>query len=132
MGIIEGEWDRPLNHARTLRERDGNDEPLAEDEDNDNNKYDKDGNIPNNDNEYAVGMTVSTSSLKRATTSMKLLTLPLRERALRVRHLVEVHCVTKSSNKGHMLGPHLVEVCSETKASNKGHVLDHIWSKSAA
>ena len=33
---MEGGWDRPPNRVRTLRERDGNNEPLAEgDEDND-------------------------------------------------------------------------------------------------
>ncbi len=31
-----------------------NDEPLAEGNDNNNDKYGKDGNIPDNDNEYAV------------------------------------------------------------------------------
>jgi hypothetical protein len=28
--VMEGGWDRPRNRARTLGERDGNDEPLAE------------------------------------------------------------------------------------------------------
>jgi hypothetical protein len=46
-------------------------------------------------------------------------------------HLIEVRCVTKSSNEGNMFGPHLVEVRSETKSSNEGHILDHIWSKPA-
>ncbi len=35
-GVTEGGWDRPCDRARTLGERDGNDEPLAEgDEDDD-------------------------------------------------------------------------------------------------
>jgi hypothetical protein len=41
-GVMEGGWDRLHNHARTLGERDGNGEG-NEDEDN---KYGKDGNIP--------------------------------------------------------------------------------------
>jgi hypothetical protein len=48
VGVTEGGWDRPYNRARTLREHDGNDEPLAEGNDNDDNdddKYNKDGNI---------------------------------------------------------------------------------------
>jgi hypothetical protein len=36
-------------------------------------------------------------------------------------HLVEVRCMTKSSDEGLFLGPHLVKVRSETKSSNKGH-----------
>ncbi len=52
---MEGGWDRPRNHARLLGERDGNDEPLAEGDKDDNNKYSKDGNIPNDDDKYAVG-----------------------------------------------------------------------------
>jgi hypothetical protein len=47
-------------------------------------------------------------------------------------HLVEVRCVTKSSDEGRMLGPHLVKVRCVTKSSDKGHILDHIWLKSAA
>jgi hypothetical protein len=38
-GMMEGGWDRPRDHARTLGERDGNDKPLAEGDDNDNNEY---------------------------------------------------------------------------------------------
>ncbi len=53
-GVMEGGWDRPHNHARTLGEHDGNDEPLAEGDDDDDHKYGKDGNIPNNDNKYAI------------------------------------------------------------------------------
>jgi hypothetical protein len=41
-------WDRPRDQARTLRERDGKDKPLAEGNNDDDDKYDKDGNIPNN------------------------------------------------------------------------------------
>ncbi len=54
MGMMDGGWDRPRNRARTLGERDGNDEPLAEGDNNDNDEYGKDGNIPNNDDEYVL------------------------------------------------------------------------------
>jgi hypothetical protein len=54
-GMMEGGWDRPCNHARMLRERDGNDKPLVEGNDDNNNKYNKDSDIPNNNNEYAIG-----------------------------------------------------------------------------
>ena len=50
-GVTEGGWDRPHDHARTLGERDGNDEG---DED-DNNEYGENGNIPDDDDNYAVG-----------------------------------------------------------------------------
>jgi hypothetical protein len=69
-GMMEGGWDRPRYHARMLGEHDGNDGPLAEGNDDNDNKYDKDGNIPNNDNKYAVGLAVLTSPLTRAMTSM--------------------------------------------------------------
>jgi hypothetical protein len=54
--VTEGGWDRPRNRARTLGERDGNDEPLAEGDKEDDDEYGKDGNTPNNDNKYAVGV----------------------------------------------------------------------------
>ncbi len=82
--MTEGGWDRPHNHARTLREHDGSSKPLAEGDDNDDNEYKEDGNIPNNNDEYAIGLTVSMSPSTRATTSVKLSALPLRKRALRV------------------------------------------------
>jgi hypothetical protein len=47
-GVMEGGWDRPRDHARTLREHDGNDEPLAEGNNDNKDEYDKDGNIPDN------------------------------------------------------------------------------------
>jgi hypothetical protein len=53
---MEGGWDRPRNRARTLGERDGNDEPLAEGNKDDDNEYGKDGDIPNDDNKYAIGI----------------------------------------------------------------------------
>jgi hypothetical protein len=37
----------------------------------------------------------------------------------------------KVLNKGHMFGPHLVEVRCLTKSSNEEYNLGHIWSKSA-
>jgi hypothetical protein len=53
-GVMEGGWDRPRNCARTLGEPD--DEPLAEGNKDDNEKYGKDGNIPDDDNKYAIGV----------------------------------------------------------------------------
>ncbi len=47
-------WDRPRNRARTLGECDGNNEPLAEGDNNDNDEYSKDGDIPDDDDKYAV------------------------------------------------------------------------------
>jgi hypothetical protein len=46
-GMTEGGWDKLHNPVRTLRECDGNDKPLAEGKDNNNNKYNEDGDIPN-------------------------------------------------------------------------------------
>ncbi len=45
--MTEGGWYRPHDHVRTLREHDGNDKPLAEGDNNNGNKYNKDSNIPN-------------------------------------------------------------------------------------
>ena len=53
---MEGGWDRPRDCTRTLGERDGNDKPLAEGDKDDNNEYGKDGNILNDDDEFAVGI----------------------------------------------------------------------------
>ncbi len=39
---------------RTLGECDGNDKPLAEGNNDDNHEYGKDGNIPDDDDKYAV------------------------------------------------------------------------------
>jgi hypothetical protein len=44
---MEGGWDRPRDCTRRLREHDGNNKPLAEGDDDNDNEYDKDGNIPN-------------------------------------------------------------------------------------
>ncbi len=53
--MTEGGWDRPHDRARTLGERDGNDEPLAEgDDDDDDDEYGEDGDIPDDDDKYAV------------------------------------------------------------------------------
>jgi hypothetical protein len=41
---------------RTLGERNGNDEPLAEGNEDNDNKYGKDGNIPDDNDEYAIGV----------------------------------------------------------------------------
>ncbi len=45
-GVMEGGWDSPSDRARTLRERDVKNEPLAEGNDDEDNEYDKDGDIP--------------------------------------------------------------------------------------
>jgi hypothetical protein len=83
-GMTNGEWDRLRDRARTFWERDDNNKPLAEGDDEDDDEYDEDGNIPNDNDKYAVGLMVSTSPSTRATTSMKLQALPPRKRALRV------------------------------------------------
>ncbi len=58
---MEGGWDRPRDLARTLMEHDGKDEPLAEGNNDDDNEYNKDSNIPNDDDKYAIGLMVLTS-----------------------------------------------------------------------
>ena len=62
--MTEGGWDRPHDRARTLGERDGNDEG---DKDYDN-EYVKDGDIPEDDDEYAGGRQ---TTKKYTTTSQK-------------------------------------------------------------
>jgi hypothetical protein len=54
-GVMEGGWDRLCNCARTLGECDGNNKLLAEGNEEDNDKYGE-GDIPNDDNKYAVGI----------------------------------------------------------------------------
>ena len=49
-GVTEGGWDRPHSRARTLGERDGNNKPLAEGDEDDDDKYSEDSNIPNDNN----------------------------------------------------------------------------------
>jgi hypothetical protein len=44
---MEGGWDRLRDCVRTLREHDGNNEPLSEGNNNDDDKYDEGGDIPN-------------------------------------------------------------------------------------
>jgi hypothetical protein len=53
---MEGGWERPHDRARTLGEHDGNDKPLAEGNEDDDDEYGKDGNTPNNNDKYAVGI----------------------------------------------------------------------------
>ncbi len=53
---MEGGWDRPRDRARMLGERDGNDKPLAEGDDNNDDEYGKDCNIPEDDDKYAIGV----------------------------------------------------------------------------
>ncbi len=55
VGMMEGGWDRPRDNARTLGERDGNSKPLDEG-DNDDDEYGKDGNIPDDNDKYAIGI----------------------------------------------------------------------------
>jgi hypothetical protein len=83
-GVMEGGWDRPRDRARTLGERDGNDEPLAVGDNDDDDDDDKDSNIPNDDDKYAIGLMVLTCPLMRATRSMIFSALPPHKRALRV------------------------------------------------
>ncbi len=54
--MMEGGWDRQRDRARRLWERDGNDKPLAEGNKDNNDKYGKDGDIPDNKDKYAVGV----------------------------------------------------------------------------
>ncbi len=54
--MMEGGWERPRNHGRMLGERDGNNEPLAECDEDDDDKYGEDGDIPNDDYKYAIGI----------------------------------------------------------------------------
>ncbi len=49
-GVTEGRWDRPRDRARTLGERDGNNKPLAEGDNINDDEYGKDGNIPDDNN----------------------------------------------------------------------------------
>jgi hypothetical protein len=56
VGGTEGGWDRPRDRARTLGEHDGNDEPLAEGDKDNVNEYGKDCHIPNDKDEYTVGI----------------------------------------------------------------------------
>jgi hypothetical protein len=55
-GAMEGGWDRPRDRAGMLGEHDGNDEPLAEGDNNDDNEYGEDGDIPDDHDQYAVGV----------------------------------------------------------------------------
>ncbi len=50
-GVMEGGWDRPHGRARTLGERDGNDEGDEDDDD----EYGENVDIPDDDDEYAGG-----------------------------------------------------------------------------
>ncbi len=49
--MTEGGWDRPHDRARTLGERDGNDESNEDDD----GKYGKNGDIPDDEDKYARG-----------------------------------------------------------------------------
>ncbi len=55
-GVMEGGRDRPRNRARTFGECDGNDEPLAEGDKDDDDEYSKDSDIPDDDDKYTVGV----------------------------------------------------------------------------
>ncbi len=56
MGMTEGGWDRLRGCARTLGEHDGNNKPLSEGNNNDVDKYNKDGDIPDNADNFAIGV----------------------------------------------------------------------------
>ncbi len=53
---MEGGCDRPRDRARTSGEHDGNNKPLAEGDNDDDDECGKDGNIPGDDDECAVGV----------------------------------------------------------------------------
>jgi hypothetical protein len=63
---MEGGWDRPRDHARMLREHDGNDEPLAKGDNDDNNEYDEDGDIPDDSAPLAESIAHSRPASQRA------------------------------------------------------------------
>ena len=77
-GMTEGGWDRPRDRARTLGEHDGNDEPLAEGDDNDDDKYGKDGNIPDDDDEYVNHHMRTITKCVRGLTVCKFFLVPTR------------------------------------------------------
>ncbi len=54
--MTEGGWDRPRNLAKSLGEHDGNDKPLAKGAKDKDDEYGKDGNIPDDDDKYAIGV----------------------------------------------------------------------------
>ncbi len=56
VGMMEGGWDRLRDCARILGEHDGNNKPLAEGDEDDVNEYGKDSDIPNNKDEYTIGV----------------------------------------------------------------------------
>jgi hypothetical protein len=53
---MEGGWDRPRNCARMFGERDCKDKPLAEGNDDGDDEYGKDGNFPEDNNKYPIGI----------------------------------------------------------------------------
>ncbi len=53
---MEGGWDRLRDRVRTFGERDGNNEPLAEGDEDDDDKYGEDGDISDDEDKYAVGV----------------------------------------------------------------------------
>ncbi len=63
---MEEGWDRPRDRARTLRERDGNDEPLSEGNNDDNDKYDDNGDIPDDSAPPAESVARSLPASQRA------------------------------------------------------------------
>ncbi len=63
---MEEGWDRPRDRARTLRERDGNDKPLAEGDDDDDDEYNKDGNNSDDSAPPAEGIARSRPASQRA------------------------------------------------------------------
>ncbi len=65
-GVAEEGWDRPHNHARTLGEHDGNNKGNEDDDD----EYGEDGDIPDNGDEYASGRQM-TKNTQQPTKNMR-------------------------------------------------------------
>ncbi len=63
---MKGGLDRPRGRARMLGERDGNNEPLAEGNNNDDDKYGEEGDIPDKSALSAESIAHSRSGSQRA------------------------------------------------------------------
>ncbi len=63
---MEEGWNSPRNCARMSREQDANDKPLAEGNEDDNNKYGKDSNILDNSAPPAESIACSCPESQRA------------------------------------------------------------------
>ncbi len=63
---MEEGWDRSRDRVRMLRERDGNDEPLSEGDNDDDDEYDEDGDIPDDSAPPAKSIVRSRPASQRA------------------------------------------------------------------